>query len=79
MNVKRVKRPKRIATVTAAITTAAIVAAGAAPAFAQPTQEALTSGLPATEAKTQMVDPLPFLRPRSKSLKQPLLRMLLVL
>lgn len=52
MNVKRVKRPKRIATVTAAITTAAIVAAGAAPAFAQPTQEALTSGLPAAEAKS---------------------------
>lgn len=52
MNVKRVKRPKRIATVTTAITTAAIVAAGAAPAFAQPTQEALTSGLPATEAKS---------------------------
>ena len=37
MNVKRVKRPKRIATVTAAITTAAIVPL-VPPPFAQPSR-----------------------------------------
>lgn len=57
MNVKKVQKRKRIAAVTTAITTAAVMASTAAPAFAKPVQGVSASGILTAEAENASAMP----------------------